>query len=118
MAHFAEIDDNNIVLRVIVVHNNELLDGDGVEQESKGIDFCKNLLSGNWVQTSYNSKFRTHYAGEGLTYDKDNNVFIPPKPFNSWVLNTTSWIYEAPVSYPDDGEDYYWNEDTTAWVKS
>ena len=83
MAHFAEIDENNIVQRVIVVHNNELLDENGNESEQKGIDFCIALLGGNWIQTSYNAAtngFRKNYAGGGYTYDSVRDAFIPPKP--------------------------------------
>ena len=71
MAHFAQLDENNFVTQVIVVHNNELLDESGVEQESKGIAFCQSLLGGNWVQTSYNNNFRKNYAGIGFTYDSN-----------------------------------------------
>jgi hypothetical protein len=78
MAHFAEIDNNNKVLRVIAVHNNELL-LDGVETESKGIEFCQNLFGGTWVQTSYNGNIRYNYAGIGYTYDEVNDAFVTPK---------------------------------------
>ena len=77
MAHFAELDENNVVTRVIVVHNNELLI-DGVESEQKGIDFCVNLFGGRWIQTSYNSNFRGVYAGIGHTYDEALDVFVAP----------------------------------------
>ena len=79
MAHFAELDDNNIVTQVIVVNNNDLL-VDGKENEQKGIDFCKSLFGGNWIQTSYNARIRKNYAGIGYTYDAINDAFIPPKP--------------------------------------
>lgn len=79
MAHFAELDDNNIVTRVLVVHNNELLDADGQELEQKGIDFCVGLFGGRWVQTSYNANFRGLYAGIGFTYDSDLDLFIAPE---------------------------------------
>lgn len=93
MAHFAELDDQNIVLRVIVVHNNELLDN-SVESEAKGIAFCKALFGGNWKQTSYNANIRKNYAGIGFTYDSARDAFIPPKPGDSWVLNedTCQWV--------------------------
>jgi hypothetical protein len=77
MAHFAELDENNLVKRVIAVHNHELLI-DGVETESKGAQFCQNLFGGTWVQTSYNNKFRGIYAGTGYTYDAVNDVFVAP----------------------------------------
>ena len=76
MAHFAELDENNVVLRVIVVHNNELLDADGVEQEALGQAFCTNLLGGNWKQTSYNGTFRKNFAGLGYTYDPVLDEFV------------------------------------------
>lgn len=79
MAHFAELDENNIVKQVIVVHNNELLDN-GVESEAKGIAFCQSLFGGNWIQTSYNGNIRKNYAGIGYTYDAVRDAFIEPKP--------------------------------------
>ena len=80
MAHFAELDETNIVKQVIVVHNNELLDENGNESEQKGIDFCVNLLGGTWIQTSYNKNFRGTYAGIGYLYDLINDVFVAPEP--------------------------------------
>lgn len=115
MAHFAEIGLNNTVLRVIVVHNNELLDENGVEQEAKGAEFCRNLFGGTWVQTSYNANFRKNYAGQGFTYDSTRDAFIPPKPFASWVLNESTCNWGAPVPYPTDGKKYTWDEATTSW---
>jgi hypothetical protein len=79
MAHFAELDDNNIVKQVIVVHNNELLDESGNESEQKGIDFCNNLFGGRWLQTSYNSTIRKNYAGQGYVYDSIRDAFLTPK---------------------------------------
>lgn len=92
MAHFAQLDDNNVVTQVIVVHNNELLDN-GVESEAKGIAFCQSLFGGNWVQTSYNGNIRKHYASEGFTYDVARDAFIPPKPEGNFVLDeeTCTW---------------------------
>ena len=115
MAHFAQLDDNNIVTQVIVVGNGELLDENGVEQESKGIAFCQSLLGGNWKQTSFNANIRKNYAGIGYTYDADRDAFIPSKPFNSWILNEGTCQWEAPVARPDDGKFYVWNEETTSW---
>ncbi len=117
MAHFAQIDGNNIVTQVIVVSNNELLDENGVEQESKGIAFCVNLLGGNWLQTSYNGNIRKNYAGIGYQYDSVRDAFIPPKPFNSWLLNEETCLWEAPVPYPNDGAIYFWDEETTNWIQ-
>jgi len=117
MAHFAEIGLNNTVLRVIVVHNNELLDEQGVEQESKGANFCRNLFGGTWLQTSYNASFRKNYASAGYVYDSSRDAFIPPKQFNSWILDETSCRWVAPTPYPTDGNRYEWNEETQQWVQ-
>jgi len=117
VAHFAQLDENNTVIQVIVVHNNELI-MDGQENETKGILFCKSLYGEEtrWKQTSYNGTMRKNYAGFGYTYDAQRDAFIPPKPFNSWVLNETSCLWEAPTPYPTDDERYYWDEETTSWV--
>lgn len=116
MAHFAEIGSDNIVKRVVVIHNNELL-VDGVEQEAKGIEFCESLFGGTWVQTSFNGNFRKNFAGPDYTYDQLRDAFIPPKPYESWVLNEDSCKWEPPIPYPSDGEIYYWDEPTISWVK-
>jgi hypothetical protein len=118
MAHFAELDENNIVTRVIVVNNTELLDENGIEQEQIGINFCNSLFGGNWIQTSYNGSFRVRFAGNGFYYDSYNDVFVPPKPFPSWLFsdNTFDWI--PPIEYPDDGNIYYWDEETTNWIEA
>jgi hypothetical protein len=115
MAHFAQLDDSNTVLQVIVVANEELL-LDGVESEVKGVIFCKSLFGEDtkWVQTSYNGTFRKNYAGIGFTYDPIANHFFAPQPFPSWTLNDDA-IWEAPVAYPTDGKRYTWNEDTQEW---
>ena len=101
MAHFAELNENNVVIKVIVVHNNELLDN-GVESESKGIAFCQSLFGGNWIQTSYNGSMRKNYAGVGFTYDEVRDAFIAPEPDNATGFDeeTCQWIvpkvnYEA-----------------------
>ena len=120
MAHFAQLDNNNVVLGIAVVHNNELLDQDGKEIEQKGIDFCKSLFGQDtqWVQTSYNANFRKNYAWTGGTYNKELDAFIKPQPYVSWILNETSCKWEAPVAYPNDGNLYAWDETTKSWVKS
>jgi hypothetical protein len=79
MAHFAELDENNVVKQVIVVHNNELLDENGNESEQKGVDFCVAHYGGTWIQTSYNNNFRAYYAGAGMIYDPVNDVFVTPE---------------------------------------
>ena len=117
MAHFAEIDQNNVVLRVIVVENRDTSTPDGVEVESIGVAFCQRLFGGNWVKTSYNGNIRKNYAGIGYTYDSGRDAFISPKPFNSWVLNENTCQWDAPVSYPDDGKHYLWDESIINWVE-
>ena len=114
MAHFAEIDQNNIVTKVIVISNDELLDN-GQESEAKGIDFCESLFGHrNWVQTSYNGSIRYNFASSGYTWDSENDAFYAPKPFASWTLNEKyEWV--SPIPYPQDGEWYDWNEDTKSW---
>ena len=115
MAHFAEIGENDKVLRVIVVANEENVDGEGNENEVFGAKFCRELLGGTWKQTSYNNSFRKRFAGLNFTYDSEKDAFIPPKPFNSWALNESTLDWGAPVSYPEDGNDYIWDEPTTSW---
>ena len=118
MAHFAQLDENNIVTQVIVVSNDDIKDSEGNESELTGIAFCKSLLGPNtiWKQTSYNNSIRKNYAGIGFTYDATRDAFIAPKPYNSWILNETSCIWEAPVAYPNDEKMYAWDEETTSWV--
>ena len=112
MAHFAEIDENNKVLRVIVVSNPDCLK-DGVEDEATGIAFCEKLLSGRWIQTSYNNRIRKHYAGIGYTFDEEKDAFIVPQPYSSWSLDVDcNW--KAPVEMPK-GEMCTWNEDKLEW---
>jgi len=129
MASFAKIE-NNIVTTVVSVHNNELLDN-GVESETKGITFLKNLYGEdtNWKRTSYNTiggihslggtPFRKNHAGIGYTYDETRNSFIPPKPYNSWVLNETTCLWNSPIPMPSDSSidnQYSWNESTLSWT--
>lgn len=118
MAHFAKLDSNNIVTDVIVISNDDLLDENGVEQESLGIKVCRNIFGSRtkWVQTSYTGSFRKQYAGVGAKYDKDNDVFIAPKPFESWILDD-NFDWQPPIEYPDDGKPYMWNEDTISWIE-
>ena len=126
MASFAKIGLNNKVIEVLSVHNNELLDAKGVEQEVNGIDFLTKLTGwAIWKQTSYNTHggvhdlgdtpLRKNYAGIGYTYDEDRDAFITKKPYASWLLNETTCQWEAPVAYPDDSQSYNWNEETTTW---
>lgn len=99
MAHFAELDQDNIVLRVIVVDNENLLDEGGQESEQVGVEYCERLLGGRWVQTSYNARIRKSYAGAGFTYDEDRDAFISPKPDGEWVLNEETCQWERPPGY-------------------
>lgn len=118
MSHFAELDENNVVKRVIVVANKDTADADGNEKESIGVAFCQKLLGGNWVQTSYNGSIRKNYAGIGYTYDVALDAFVPPKPFPSWVLNSDTAQWEAPVPMPTDGKKYSWDEASQSWVET
>jgi hypothetical protein len=95
MAHFAELDENNIVTNVIVVHNNELLDENGYESEQKGIDFCVAHFGGRWLQTSYNASFRFNYAGIGYTWDETLEAFIAPKCHDEAILNEATAIWDC-----------------------
>jgi hypothetical protein len=117
MAHFAQLDENNVVTQVIVVGNKDCADANGVEKESIGIAFCERLLGGTWKQTSYNGNIRKNYAGIGYTYNADIDAFVPPKPFTSWTLNNDTAQWEAPTPMPQDGKMYNWDEDTLAWVE-
>lgn len=115
MAHFAQLDENNVVIQVIVVANNELL-LDGVESEAKGVIFCKSLFGEdtNWVQTSYNATIRKNYAGIGFSYNAIHDVFTTPQPFPSWLLDE-NYDWQAPISKPELG-DWCWNESQFEWV--
>jgi phosphatidate phosphatase PAH1 len=116
MAHFAKIGLNSKVIEVLSLHNNELKDSNGIEQEANGIDFLTKLTGYPvWKQTSYNSNFRKNFAGIGYTYDEDRDAFIPKKPFNSWVLNETTCLWESPIPYPQDNNRYNWNEQNQSW---
>jgi hypothetical protein len=115
MKHFAQLNEENLVTQVIVVASQDTVDQDGVENEAIGVEFCTNLLGGRWKQTSYNGNIRKNYAGIGYKYDETLDAFIPPKPFNSWLLNETTCQWKAPVDYPTDDKRYTWNEETLAW---
>ena len=126
MASFAKIGLNNKVIAIHSVHNNELKDSNGVEQEVLGVEFLTNLHGwAIWKQTSYNTiggvhnnggtPLRKNHAGIGYTYDEDRDAFIASKPFNSWILNETTCLWEAPIALPDTENRYNWNEETTTW---
>ena len=117
MAHFARLNENNIVTGVHVV-NNDVITIDGVESEQAGIDFLTGLHGHPlWKQTSYNGNIRKNYAGIGFTYDAGRDAFIPPKPFSSWVLDETTCGWEAPVAYPNDGKEYAWFDPNQEWIE-
>ena len=105
MSHWAEIDNNNVVLRVLVGNNSEPDEGEAF----------MNSLGGTWVKTSYNGNIRKNYAGIGYTYDAGRDAFISPKPYESWVLNEETCQWESPVPYPGDEKVYTWNEDNVNW---
>ena len=118
MAHFAQLDDDNVVLQVIVVNNSDCLDENGSESEAAGVAFCKSLFPNTrWKQTSYNGNMRFNYAGIGYQYDPIRNAFISPKPYPSWVLDEATCRWTAPVPYPQDDKRYMWDEATTSWVE-
>ena len=117
MAHFARLNENNIVTGVHVV-NNDVITIDGVESEQAGIDFLTGLHGHPlWKQTSYNGNIRKNYASIGFTYDAGRDAFISPKPFSSWVLDETTCGWEAPVAYPNDGKEYAWFDPNQEWIE-
>ena len=119
MAYFAELNENNIVLRVVVIDD---------KYEQEGIEWCENCFNGGiWVQTSYTGSIRKNYAGVGYTYDANRDAFIEPKPFDSWVLNEETYKWESSIPFPmtykygtslDDSENdlYNWDEETLSWI--
>ena len=130
MSAFAKIGLNNKVIEVLSIHNNELKDSNGVEQEVNGIDFLTKLTGWSiWVQTSYNNNFRKNHAGIGMTYDEDRDAFITPKPYASWILNEDTCLWESPIgSIPEINSEqqdqntagthiwnYVWNENNQTW---
>ena len=108
MSHWAEIDENNIVVRVTVGNNN---DPNGDE----GYKWLVDNLGGRWIQTSYNSNFRKNFAGIGYKYDEDRDAFIPPKEYESWIFNEEKCQWEPPIPYPNDGGSYFWDEEYVSW---
>lgn len=118
MAHFAKLDEHNVVLDVNVVDNNVIDNLPFPESEPVGVQFLTEWSGGytNWRQTSYNGSFRKNYAGLGYTYSTDLDAFIPPKPYPSWLLNTNTCQWQPPIPYPNDGKQYIWDEATQSWV--
>jgi hypothetical protein len=120
MAHFAKIDENNIVVSVIVVDNKDTADVNGVEKEYIGAAFCERLFGGTWKQTSYNGNKRKNYAGIGYKYHADIDAFAAPQPYASWTLDANAQ-WQPPVAMPTDGtmeSPYTWDEATTSWIRS
>lgn len=105
MSHWAEIDENNIVVRVLVGNNSEPDEGEAF----------MNSLGGTWVKTSYNGNIRKNFAGIGYEYRSEIDAFVAPQPFASWILNEETAQWESPVPYPTDGIMYQWNEELTDW---
>lgn len=118
MAHFAEIDENSIVIRVLVTNNN---------LPNEGLNWLESTLGGKWIKTSYNTAggihtlggepLRKNFAGIGFTYDQQRDAFIPPQLYPSWILNEQTCLWEAPLPYPSDGKDYAWDENQINWVE-
>jgi len=115
MAHYAKIDENNIVTQVIVIDNKDTADANGVEKEYIGAAYCERLFGGTWKQTSYNGTIRKNYAGIGYTYQADIDAFVAPKPYASWTLDANAQ-WQPPVAMPTDGGMYSWDEATTSWI--
>jgi hypothetical protein len=118
MAHYAELNNNNEVIQVLVVADERCQGGNFPSSEEPGIDFLEMLFGHrNWKQTSYNNNFRVRYAGIGYSYNEEHDAFIAPKPFNSWILNLETLDWKAPIDYPQDGKLYEWDEDSTSWIE-
>jgi hypothetical protein len=117
MAYFAKLGTGNIIEKVISINNSVITDANGIEQEQLGVDFINKLYNTRdvWKQTSYNNNFRKNYAGIGYQYDQQRDAFIPPKPFNSWILNEDTCLWNAPVAMPINDNRYTWNEQTLSW---
>lgn len=118
MAHFAKLGLDNIVEQVVVIDNINNMTPQGIEDESVGIAFLTKILGhSTWKQTSYNGKFRKNFASIGDVYDSQKDAFIAPKPFNSWILNESTCVWEAPIPMPTDGKPYTWDENILNWVE-
>ena len=127
MAHFCRLGKGNQVQQTVVVANGVITDDQGVEHEDRGEKFLQETFKSRdiWKQTSYNTRkgvhqlggtpFRKNFAGPGWYYDYGRDAFIPIKKYNSWTLNETTGVWDAPTPYPDDGKHYKWNEETTSW---
>jgi hypothetical protein len=119
MAHFAQLDENNVVIQVIVIDNKDTADAFGTEKEYIGAAFCEKLFGGVWKQTSYNGNIRKNYAGIGYSYNSFIDAFVPPQPYASWTLDANA-TWQPPVTMPTDGtfeNPYVWNEPTQTWIQ-
>lgn len=106
MAHFAELDENNVVLRVLVTDN---------DFPNEGYDWLIETFGGKWIQTSYNARIRKNYAGIGYSYNEGLDAFVPPKPFESWILDEETCLWQPPMPYPNDENTYTWDEENQTW---
>jgi hypothetical protein len=116
MAHYAELDQNDVVLRVIVVDDACETDDKGKTDESLGIAWCENFLGGTWIKTSYNRNIRKNYAGPGMIYKRDHDLFITRQPFPSWTLDPNKGAWVPPIPQPHDL--FHWDEQTHQWLPS
>lgn len=118
MAHFAKLNENDIVEMVVVVDNENLLNEFGVEDENKGIEYLKLIYGSdtNWVQTSYNRNFRRLFAATNYIYDRVNDIFISYQPYPSWIFNDITKDWDPPTPFPNDGNGYFWDEINLQWI--
>ena len=119
MAHFAKLGVGNVIEKIVVLDNSIITDNNGNEVEKLGVDYLNKIYNtrDTWKQYSYNKNFRVNAAVIGGTYDQQRDAFIPPKPYNSWLLNETTLLWDPPIPYPNDGQYYIWNEQTVSWKK-
>lgn len=118
MASFVQLNQNNEVIFGVAVSNSDILDENGNESEEIGIKFLRSIFGEDtiWKQTSYNKRIRKNYAGTGYTYDESRDAFIPPKPYENWILNEETCLWEPPIPYPSNDNGYLWNEENQEWV--
>jgi len=128
MAHFAEIDENNIVKRVLVVDDKDILNSENIESEELGINYLKKTFGGTWLKTSYNTLHNTHASGDnskafrgnfsriGYVYDDTRDIFREAQPYNSWIFDEDECKWKPPAGYPG-GSGYYWDEPSVSWIK-
>ncbi len=123
MAHYARVNSDNIVIYVTPVSNEIITDSNDTEQDELALshlyESVPESIGDRWIKTSYNNNFRKNYASIGYSYDENLDAFIPPKPFNSWVLNEQSGNWEAPIPMPEMGEDgiiYQWDDEIENWM--